>query len=91
MCVCMCVCLCVRACVCAHCSAHLFVGGAPPGHQHHMEAGEADDRYKEEARHTHHPHAARGRSRSSTGGGMWTVAFQTWNVFVGTQNTDNDC
>lgn len=36
---------------------HLLIGSAPPSDQHHVEAGEADDRDEEEASHTHDSHA----------------------------------
>lgn len=39
-----------------HVSSYLFIGGASPGHQHHMEPREASDRDEEQASYTHHGH-----------------------------------
>lgn len=43
--------------VCPTQGLHLLIGSAPPSDQHHVEAGEADDRDEEEASHTHDSHA----------------------------------
>ena len=39
-----------------HGSSYLFIGGASPGHQHHVEPREASDRDEEQAGYTHHGH-----------------------------------
>lgn len=41
----------------------LLVGGSPPRHQHHMEPGQAEDRYRQQGDDRHQDHSTKRKQR----------------------------